>query len=93
MKTEVYTCDICKQSKSQMDLSNIEIKTAGIIIKDRNHYHPLRIDICSDCLKRKGFIVEVKDNEDIQQVKNQNEKTLETKLYELLEDMGVVFGE
>lgn len=91
-QTTVYTCDICKQSKDRDDLARIEVKTEGIRIKNCDRYNPLKIDICKDCLKRKGFLVEVKD-EDNEQAQKQNKATLEDKLYEILEDMGAAFVE
>lgn len=91
-QTTVYTCDICKQSRGRDDLSKIEVKTEGIKIKDCDRYIPLKIDICKDCLKRKGFLVESKDKE-AEQVSMQNKATLEDKLYEILEDLGVSFCE
>lgn len=91
-ETTVYTCDICKQSKDKNDLAKIEVKTEGIRIKGSNRYAPMRIDICKDCLKRKGFLIEAK-NEEIEQVEKQNKATLEDKIYEILEDMGVAFTE
>ena len=50
------------------------------------------IEICPDCLKKKGFVVEAK-KENEEQVATQNKKTLEDKIYEILEDMGVAFQE
>ena len=91
-QTTVYTCDICKQSRSKEELAKIEVKTEGIVIKKCDRYHPLKIDICKDCLKRKGFLVEFKD-EDRDQALLQNQATIEDKLYEILEDLGVVFSE
>jgi len=91
MRTEVFTCDICKQSKSKDDLSKIIVTTEGIRIKDFG-YRELQIDICPDCLKKKGFIVEAKPEES-EQVKAKNAKTLEDKIYDFLSDMGVAFQE
>jgi len=93
-KTTVYTCDLCKQSKSEKDLAKIEVKTEGIIIKGCDRYSPLKIDICKDCLKRKGFIVETQETpEENGVVEGKNKLTLEDKLYDILEDMGVAFRE
>lgn len=89
-QTIVYTCDICKQSKDRDDLAKIEVKTEGIRIKECDRYNPLKIDICKDCLKRKGFLVEINDGER-EQVEKQNKATLEDKLYDILEDLGVAF--
>lgn len=91
-QTTVYTCDICKQSKDWGDLAKIEVKTEGIKIKGCDRYSPLKIDICKDCLKRKGFLVEIKDDEK-EQSEKQNKVTLEDKLYDILEDLGVAFCE
>jgi hypothetical protein len=90
--TTVYTCDICKQSKSDKDLSKIEVKASGILIKGCNKFEPLRFDICKDCLKRKGFVVEMTEETE-QEGKNKNKVTLEDKLYEILEDLGAAFQE
>lgn len=91
MRTEVFTCDICKQSKSQNDLAKITINSKGIRMKGVG-YSGIEIDVCPDCLKRKGFIVECKKEEG-EQVAMQNKQTLEDKVYEFLADMGVAFVE
>ena len=91
MRTETFICDICKQSKSKEDLAKIKVSTEGIKIKGSD-YWGLQIDICPDCLKKKGFVVESKP-EIREQVDAQNKKTLEDKIYEILEDMGVTFTE
>lgn len=94
-QTTVYTCDICKGSKDKNDLAKIEVTVKGIRIKGvDDRYFPLKIDICKECLKKKGFIVEPKvDDEENQQTEGRNRMTLEDKLYDILEDMGVVFAE
>lgn len=89
-KTMVHTCDICKQSKSANDLAHITVRTEGIKIKESN-YKGIEIDICSDCLKKKGFIVETKTEEELQQANAKNSITLEDKIYEILQDLGVAF--
>jgi len=91
MKTEVYTCDICKQSKSQGDLARLNVKSEGIRMKGVG-YNGITIDVCPDCLKKKGFIVECKKEEEEQAAK-QNKQTLEDKIYDFLSDMGVAFVE
>lgn len=89
VQTTVFTCDICKQSKSKGDLAKINVKTDGIRIKGTS-YSGLNIDICRDCLKKKGFVVEVKEGEG-EQAEAQNRATLEEKLCDILMDLGVVF--
>lgn len=91
MRTEVYTCDICKQSKGRDDLAKITIKSEGIRMKGVG-YNGIMVDICPDCLKKKGFIVEFKE-EDMEPALMQNKQTLEDKVYEILSDLGVVFEE
>ena len=91
MRTEVYTCDICKQSKGRDDLAKITIKSEGIRMKGGG-YNGIMVDICPDCLKKKGFIVEFKE-EDMEPALTQNKQTLEDKVYEILSDLGVVFEE
>ena len=91
-RTEVYTCDICKESKNKNDLAKLEITCRGIRIKDVNNLNVLKIDICPDCLKKKGFVVERKE-EEAKEAIAQNRATLEDKIYDILEDMGVMFTE
>ncbi|MCH1973472.1 hypothetical protein MCI89_14080 [Muricomes sp. OA1] len=92
-RTEVYTCDICKQSKSKDDLAKITVRSEGIRIKGVG-YNGITIDICPDCLKKKGFVVEEKLTKEEQELdEKQNKATLEDKIYEIREDMGVVFEE
>ena len=91
-QTTVFTCDICKQSKSKDDLAKITVKSDGINIKGVG-YGGINIDICPDCLKRKGFVVEVKDKSELEQAGSQNKATLEDKIYEILSDMRVMFEE
>lgn len=88
-QTTVFTCDICKQSKSKGDLEKINVKTDGIRINGEG-YSGLGFDICRNCLKKKGFVVEVKDGEG-EQAEAQNRATLEEKLCDILMDLGVIF--
>jgi hypothetical protein len=55
-------------------------------------YNGIQIDVCPECLKKKGFIVEAKP-EATEQAEMQNKKTLEDKIYDFLSDMGVAFVE
>lgn len=92
-KTEVYTCDICKQSKSIGDLAKIRVSSEGIKMKNVG-YNGITIDICSSCLQKKGFIVDAKPTKEEQEkVEIKNAKTLEDKLLDILEDIGVAFAE
>lgn len=94
MQTTNYICDICKTSKSQTDLSQIIVNTRGITIS-QNHYHAdIKFDICKDCLKKKGFIVNpIPEEQNKEEVGKSNNKTLENKIIEILDDLGVQFYE
>lgn len=94
MQTTNYICDMCKISKSQEDLSQILVNTRGITIS-QNHYHAdIKFDICKECLKEKGFIVNpILQDKDKEEVGKANNKTLENKMLEILEDLGVQFYE
>ena len=92
-ETMVYTCDICKASKSKKDLARITVKTDEIRMKGVD-YSGLKIDICPDCLRKKGFVVDFPENKDEQGLAEmKNKATLEDKIYDFLVDMGVAFTE
>lgn len=92
-QTTVFTCDICKQSKSKDDLAKITVKSEGIRMKGVG-YSGINIDVCPDCLKKKGFVVEQKETkQENDQTAMQNKATLEDKIYDFLRDMGVLFEE
>ena len=90
--TMIYTCDICKNSKSKEDLAQINIRTEGIRMKGVG-YQGIRVDVCPDCLKKKGFVVEVKTEEEAEYAGTKNKTNLEDKIYEILSDLGVMFEE
>lgn len=74
-------------------MAKITVKSEGIRMKGVG-YSGINIDICPDCLKRKGFVVEVKDEEaEREQTEARNKATLEDKIYDILSDMGVLFEE
>jgi len=91
MKTVVYTCDICKTSKSESDLSRISANTRGITINMNKHHPSVEYDICKDYLKKKGFVVEPPTDENRGEVIKQNTNAFEKKFIDLLADLGVVF--
>ena len=94
MRTTVYTCDVCKQSKSESDLSKINVTTRGITMSPNRHHPPIEFDICKDCLTKKGVvIIATGSNEEIENATKINKKTLEDKLLDILEDLGVAFHE
>ena len=93
MITKTFICDICKQSVGQTELYPISVsvtipkpyhgtfKTAG------------SKDICKTCLTKKGILVECPDGVSETEKEQKNKKTLEDKLLEILEDLGVQFQE
>lgn len=94
MTKVVHSCDICKQEKSARELAKLEIRSAGgINIKDANGYFGTGhiLDICPDCLKKYGFDVEPKHDEEYKAQAAQNRKTLEDKILDILDDLGVSF--
>lgn len=93
MQTINYICDVCKTSKSKEDLCRIEVETLGIKISKGHHYDPLKIDICKDCLEKKGFIINPKPEETEEDIKRKNSQTLENKIVDILYDLGVQFDE
>lgn len=93
MKTENYICDMCKKSVGKDDLSRLEVQTRGITIS-QNHYHPaISFDICKECLNKKGFIINPKPEQTEEEIKKYNHKTLENKIIDILEELGVQFYE
>ena len=93
MKTTTYICDKCKKSVGAEDL--IEIKFSANLIKKPNGYHSSQLinkDICKKCLEEKGLIIDFNEEKYEQDLKK-NEKTIEDKILEFLEDLGVVFQE
>lgn len=88
-KTTVYTCDVCKQNKNKSDLTQIEVTTDSTRIESFSKYNPLKIDICKECLKEKGFSVENKN----EQAHEQNKEILRNKMIDILREIGVAFIE
>lgn len=94
MRTEVYTCDICKQSKSKSDLSQMEVKAAGLMFESGRYAEPKKFDICKDCLKKHGFVVNPKEEEmSNREAENHNENMLRNKLLDVLAELDVQFYE
>lgn len=94
MTKTIHVCDICHQEKSEKELARFEIRSAGgINIKDANGYFGTGhiLDICPDCLKKYGFDVEKKPDEEYKKQAEANRKTLEDKILDILSDLGVSF--
>lgn len=93
IKTINYICDICKTSKSEDDLCQMKISTKGLKIVEGSYYNELNVDICKDCLNKKGFIINPKPEETEDDIKKKNSQILENKLIDILDDLGVQFYE
>lgn len=93
MKTTNYICDICKTSKSQEDLCQMRVTTSGLKIKEGSYYTELNVDICKDCLEKKGFVINQKLEQTEDDIKKKNSQILENKLIDILSDLGVQFYE
>ncbi len=93
MKTTNYICDTCKTSKSKEDLCQMRVTTNGLKINEGGYYNELNVDICKDCLEKKGFIINPKPELTDEEIKKKNSQTLENKLIEILDDLGVQFYE
>lgn len=93
MQTTNYICDVCKTSKSKEDLCQMRVTTQGLKIKEGSYYNELNVDICKNCLEKKGFIINPKPEETEEDIKKKNSQVLENKLIEILEDLGVQFYE
>ena len=93
MKTTTYICDRCKQSKSQDDIVPIELSYQISRKSTTNRYnHRASCDICKQCLDKLGLLAEYPEENPTEQL-NKNNKTFETKLVDLLSDLGVLFEE
>lgn len=95
MKTTSYICDCCKKSVSQEDLVSLNITCSGLRFSN-NSYKPTvskEIDICKSCLSARGFVIEKPEDGQFEQVNKQNERTLEERFIDILEDLGVAFVE
>lgn len=95
MKTTTYICDVCKKSVSDKELVGIEVGVENICFEPTGGYKraKARLEICKDCLRKKGFVIQTVTKENETEVASQNQKTLESKIIDLLEDLGVAFVE
>lgn len=94
MKTTTYICDVCKKSVGESDLTTLSIQMKAC--KAPNGYastFTVNKDVCKDCLEKKGILIVVPDGQKHENVVAQNQKTLESKFIEILEELGVQFQE
>ena len=93
MRTTTYICDKCKKSVGKDELKTINI-SANLIAVPNGYRHNTAVekDFCRTCLKEKGILLEY-DKETYPDDVKHNEKTLESKILEILEELGVAFLE
>jgi|GEM_PF-1135952 len=96
MITKTFICDMCKKSVGESEL--FQVSTSLTIPKQSNTYSRTLAsstkDICKDCLKAKGIVTEKSDDDKKNDAISQNnQKTFESKVLDLLEDLGVAFTE
>lgn len=102
MVTKTFICDVCKKSVGESEL--IQISSTITIPHQPNgsdYYkgNTRRLvacnkDVCADCLKSKGLVIELSLNkETAAQDSANNQKSFETKLIDFLSDLGVAFME
>lgn len=97
MKTTTFICDVCKKSVLETDLTEMRVTIVGRNKTTARTYsmsREVKKDICLDCLKKKNLaektFLEVKQD---QETEDKNTATLESKLIEILQEIGVMFEE
>lgn len=95
MEVISHVCDVCKQSKTKDDMVQLELS-------QRDRYSNklqmiksnIKLDICQDCLKKKGITIEKSENEEDESGRLvHNEVTFRDKFIDLLVDCDVQFYE
>jgi len=86
-----YTCDKCGKEVDKKDLGYIEVTLTLPTKAYRTDTHYAKSpDICRDCLKEYGFIM---DKSDVQTARVENTTTLRDKIIDLMLDLGVTFDQ
>ncbi len=95
MITKTFICDKCNKSVGENELIPVKVEIVLPPKKGSSYSRTAtaKKELCKDCLVKEGIIYEIPEDEK-QAVETQvkNVKTLETKLIEILEDLGVCFG-
>lgn len=98
MITKTFICDVCKKSVGEFDLfkvtTNLEFpRLSGSGYRTTN-LTSCQKDVCRGCLEKKGLVTEgYGEKENAKEIEAKNQKTLESKLTEFLENIGVAFVE
>jgi hypothetical protein len=95
MITKTFICDLCKKSVGEFELFQL---STNLTIPKSNGYllslATVKKDICKCCLKAKGIVIEETEDRKIAvEIEQKNQKTFESKILDLLEDLGVAFVE
>ena len=95
MITKTFICDLCKKSVGETELFGIEV---NINVPGKSGYGGRYVtqkkEVCKECLEKKGIVTEATgDRAKDQQNGTANQKTLEQKMIDILEDLGVQFTE
>lgn len=91
----IYTCDNCGNEVDKKDLCSIEVNLRYDYKPNcgyNNNVRTVRKDICVDCLESMGLKVKVPQVLRTNEL-TQNQKTLEEKCIEILQEFGVKFEE
>jgi hypothetical protein len=94
MRTTTFICDVCKKSVGETELCQVDTSVKMPRLDRGMKLASCNKDVCKECLTKKGLLIEYSgsDKERADQVAS-NQKTLESKLIDILEDLGVAFQE
>ncbi len=92
MEVVSHMCDICKQTKTKEELANLEL-CQGYGSKIKMISNRIKLDICPDCLEKRGIVIKKPENQTQEEIYQKNEKTFKEKFIELLNDLDVSFYE
>lgn len=86
-----YKCDLCGQEKSDYDLCEIEFR----VMKKRgiNSRFPSTLDVCDECLKKKGIIVDLEllGPELLKEAQQNNSAVIRSQIIEILKELKVIY--
>lgn len=93
MEVVSHVRDICKQTKTKEEMVQMTLTQNNYSSEIRIMKNYLRLDICHDCLKKKGIVIEKTEGQSDDEKFKKNEKTLQDKFIEILDELGVSFYE
>lgn len=92
MEVISHVCDMCKQTKTKDEMVTLEL-SQSYGSKVRIIGNRQRIDICPECMKKKGIVIEKTEEQTQEEVYQKNERTIREKFIEILADLDVSFYE